>query len=188
MIAQELELVTPNLVLNTILPPNLDSLGIPKTPPVPVKMVNTLGLIPVLIEGFKEQQTTIDSLNQRLSNLESVVKNCCSIQPNTGYRTNLNTPNTNVILKDNLTIILDQSQPNPFKDETDINYTLPLEIKSASIIFYDQTGRVINKVELKDRGQGTIHIYAPNLSSGLYTYSLIVDGSLIETKTMVKTK
>lgn len=56
------------------------------------------------------------------------------------------------------------------------------------MIFYDKSGHVLQKVELTERGHGTVHIYAPDLSSGLYTYSLVVDGNVLEMKRMVKTK
>jgi hypothetical protein len=65
---------------------------------------------------------------------------------------------------------------------------LPENIGNAKIMFYDVSGRIINAVELNGTGDGTLHVYASNLSSGIYTYALIVDGKVIDTKKMVRTK
>lgn len=85
-------------------------------------------------------------------------------------------------------IILDQNAPNPFAEDTDIRYVIPETVKKADIIIYNKSGIVLKSVDVKTKGEGTLHIYAADLSSGLYVYSLIVDGKVMETKTMAKAK
>jgi len=85
-------------------------------------------------------------------------------------------------------IILNQNDPNPFAEETDITYYLPETVGTATIMFYDNTGVVIKAVQLQSKGNGTLHVFASNLSSGIYTYALIADGKLIDTKKMMKSK
>ncbi len=60
------------------------------------------------------------------------------------------------------------------------------DVNKAQIIFYDNSGTVLKTVDINDKGAGQINVYAPDLSSGVYSYSLIADGKLIETKKMVK--
>ena len=43
-------------------------------------------------------------------------------------------------------------------------------------------------VEVQERGSGSLTVFAEKLSSGIYSYSLIADGKLIDTKKMVCTK
>jgi hypothetical protein len=43
-------------------------------------------------------------------------------------------------------------------------------------------------VDVKEKGKGQLNVFAADLSSGVYTYSLIADGKLIETKKMVCNK
>ncbi len=43
-------------------------------------------------------------------------------------------------------------------------------------------------VDITASGNGMIKVYAANLSSGIYTYSLVVDGKVVETKKMMRTK
>jgi hypothetical protein len=55
-------------------------------------------------------------------------------------------------------------------------------------MFYDNNGRVLKTVVINERGRGSMQVYASNLSSGIYTYSLVADGKLIDTKKMVCSK
>lgn len=56
------------------------------------------------------------------------------------------------------------------------------------MLFTDQNGRVIKRAEIMERGNGSITVYAYNLSEGIYTYTLIADGKVVESKSMVCTK
>jgi hypothetical protein len=188
LIAQDLQGVLPELVHEFKVPLLPDTLGnVDSTGLLPSYLgVNYLGLIPYLIGGIKEQQSTIDSLKQadslllnRLNQLEQMINNCCNSQTGSlriGQK---------VDLTDVTTIVLNQNIPNPFSEETFINFTVPSTIKNALIIIYDKTGNVLKTVPISERGESSIHIYAANLSSGTYTYSLICDGQLIDTKQMV---
>jgi len=41
-------------------------------------------------------------------------------------------------------------------------------------------------VDITARGAGSLLAYGADLSSGIYTYSLLVDGKVMETKKMIK--
>lgn len=45
---------------------------------------------------------------------------------------------------------------------------------------------LIQSTELTQKGKGTLNVFASDLSSGIYTYTLVVDGKIIETRKMVK--
>jgi len=93
---------------------------------------------------------------------------------------------SSIALSNNETIILNQNAPNPFKDKTEITYTIPEAVKNAVILFYDHSGKVIQKFEISHRGAGSLTVYGEDLTSGVYTYSLIIDGENHQTKRMVK--
>jgi hypothetical protein len=177
LIAQDVEKLLPELVKNFVEPAEYDSLGKIKTNPVEFKAVNYIALIPYLIAGMQEQQAQI-------ANLQNQINSCC---PNNSKSTNQGHIITTT-LTDIATIILDQNEPNPFAEETNINYFIPESAGKAELMFYTNDGRLINKVEIKEKGQGTLHIYASDLSSGFYTYTLIVSGKVVETKKMMKEK
>jgi hypothetical protein len=43
-------------------------------------------------------------------------------------------------------------------------------------------------VKINERGFGEMIVYAEKLSSGIYSYSLITDGKVIDTKKMICSK
>ena len=49
-------------------------------------------------------------------------------------------------------------------------------------------GWVIKVVDIKEKGSGQLQVFAQNLTDGIYTYSIVFDGKVIETKKMVKAK
>jgi len=81
--------------------------------------------------------------------------------------------------------ILDQNSPNPYKEETIIKYKLPESVKEAKIEFNNIDGELVKTDYLQGRGNGVMHVYASNLSSGIYTYTLIADGKVIDTKKLI---
>jgi len=66
LIAQEVELILPNLVNKKKM--NIEGLG-----EIDLKSVNYTGLIPILIQGIQEQQEIIESQEERIAKLEALV-------------------------------------------------------------------------------------------------------------------
>ncbi len=82
--------------------------------------------------------------------------------------------------------MLGQNAPNPFAEHTVITYNVPEKYTFAQIIFKTIEGKIIRTVDIEKKGKGQLNVFANDLSNGLYVYSLIVDGKLIDTKKMVK--
>ncbi len=133
--------------------------------------VDYIGLIPVLIESIKEQQNKIDELNEKLENVE--------------YR-----KSNNYALDEALAIkpALKQNAPNPFKNETVIEYFVPENAAKASIYVYDMTGAQLKEFKINTKGNGSLTIKGSEFKAGMYIYSLIVDDQLVDTKRMTLTK
>lgn len=192
VIAEEIERVLPELV-KTSASPNMINGGTPNGQSISLKAVNYAGLIPLLIANSQEQRSVIDSLQARLKQLEEsflalsqTVNSCCNA---TRPKTLPGNPSTiDLDLGASNSIILNQNDPNPFAEETKIGYNIPEDVQKAEIIFYDNKGRVLKTIVINERGTGTIRVFASNLSSGIYTYSLIADNKLIDTKKMVCSK
>jgi hypothetical protein len=174
-IAQELQPVIPEVV-------SADKEGI--------MYIDYSRMVPVLSEAIKEMNSTIQqkdsiisNLDARLTALEDLVAQCCE-----GTKILFdNTMNVREVeLSDIPAIVLDQNQPNPFAENTSISYFIPDNVISAQIIFTDNKGRILKIVEITDRGKGMLKVYAQDLSSGIYSYSLVADGKTIDTKKMVK--
>jgi hypothetical protein len=136
------------------------------------------------------QDLTNSILQDQLNQLQTAINNCCSISRSTPSPTNnqsqLSIKQIDVELTDAQTIVLEQNVPNPFAEQTTINYALPDNTVKAQILFYNAQGKLIQSTELTQKGKGTLNVFASDLSSGIYTYTLLVDGKIIETKKMVK--
>ena len=79
---------------------------------------------------------------------------------------------------------LGQNTPNPFKNSTVIEYSLPVDEKNASILIFNLNGQTLQEYKLLET-KGSITIDSNVLSKGLYLYSLISDGQEIATKKML---
>jgi hypothetical protein len=150
-------------------------------------------VVPVLVEAIQEQSAIIshqdsllNDLTNRLNNLENCINalNLCNqnqpsqmAQPTTGQTITLNTVQS---------IVLNQNVPNPFAEQTVISYSIPESVQKANILFYDSNGKMINNVDIKERGNSQLNVFANDLSTGIYTYSLVADGQIVATKKMVK--
>jgi hypothetical protein len=177
-IAQELEQVLPELVYDVIRPEILDDEGNVKYEKLPHKAVNYDGLIAVLVSGMQEQQKQIDELKKIVSGQQPALS-----------QNNLTLPVTNIELNDSKSLVLDQNVPNPFAEQTIIMYSLPENVSKAQLLFYNIEGKLINVADLEETpGKGQVNVIANDLSNGTYTYTLIVDGKVIDTKKMVRNK
>jgi hypothetical protein len=191
LLAQEVEQVLPEFVKQVHTPVRYDSSGVAISQSLTFKGVNYVGFVPILIAAVKDldkENHKLDSVNQaqneRLQLLEEKIASladCCSkgsAPQGADQRVDLS----------DYAIILDQNSPNPFAEQTKITYVVPVDIKDARILFSDNNGRVLKTVTIAERGPGSLTVYASNLSSGVYTYSLIADNKLIDTKKMNCTK
>ncbi len=161
----------------------------------------------------QKQDSTITSLQNQISQLSSLISDCCNSHGNHGdHGDNLipsgsNNPDqnnrsinandvvqqggttlTDVELSNKNIVVLNQNVPNPFAEQTTISYYLPDNIQRSQILFFEQSGKIIKSVDLTEKGKGQLNVFANDLTSGIYTYSLIVDGQIVETKKMIKAK
>ena len=131
--------------------------------------INYTELIPLLISTIQEQNDRITALESQLS------------QDNSSSQ-------KQVAAKNSVVAKLYQNNPNPFNQSTAINYDLPLETNQANLYIYDMNGTQIAAYSLTELGCGSITISAGELNAGMYLYSLIADGQLVDTKQMILTK
>ena len=113
------------------------------------------------------------------------MKNCCVLNEK------LSEESINIELKDNhdkSEAYIEQNNPNPFYENTVIKYFLPKNFGKAQISFSDLNGQILKTIHLQNDGLGTISLSARELAAGTYTYTLILDGRIIDTKKMVLTR
>ena len=132
--------------------------------------VNYSALVPVLVEAFKEQQRTIESLQRTIDELQANPKGTCGLG-GTEYSK----------------CVLYQNTPNPTNSSTTIDCFLDAYVSKATIAVYDLNGLQLKEYPVYHQGKNAIIIEANEFKPGIYMYSLLVDGKLIDTKRMVIT-
>jgi len=79
--------------------------------------------------------------------------------------------------------LLSQNVPNPFYQTTTINYNLPFVIVKANINVFNIHGSLVKTIPIN--GNGSVSIARGELVTGIYIYTLNVDGRVIDTKKMI---
>ena len=87
-----------------------------------------------------------------------------------------------------LTTELYQNTPNPFTENTVIPCSVAEGVTTAMIYIYDLSGKQVDQYPVEGRGKTFVTISARSLDAGMYLYSLIADGNVIDTKRMILTK
>lgn len=186
-ISQEVEEVLPALIEEVHKPAMVNKDGSEQIPAVDYKAVNYLGFIALLTKAMQEQQDEIQNqkdqlvlLRQQIDDLRDLVlaKNAMPA----------GIPNQQVTLADSEEIKLYQNVPNPFSESTLILYDIPVQFVQAHIMFGTIDGRIIRSVPITSNGSGQIEVLSGDLSSGIYTYTLVVDGRVIATHKMIRSK
>ena len=82
-----------------------------------------------------------------------------------------------------------QNYPNPFNPKTIIRFQIN-RLSDINISVYDIQGKLITELVKQKYNAGTYEVdfTRNNYSSGIYFYSLIIDGSVIKTKKMILIK
>lgn len=76
----------------------------------------------------------------------------------------------------------------PNGKENKISFFIDNYSKKASLNIYNINGKLIKDVSIKGFGKGEIEIEGGELGAGVYIYSLIVDGVVVDSKQMMLTK
>lgn len=162
-IAQEVESVFPELV-------KTDSI-------TKLKAIDYDGMIPVLLSCIKEQQNKIEALEASVNELTSTPKQNAQKRIITSSKTT----------ETDLGNTLYQNAPNPFSQSTVIEYYVKESVKDARICIYNMNGSQLKSIKITENEAGSITINSRDLKAGMYLYSLIADGNLVDTKRMVLT-
>ncbi|MES2656032.1 MAG: tail fiber domain-containing protein [Bacteroidota bacterium] len=129
-----------------------------------------------LVKAVQEQQAQIEELKALVAALSGKEIGKAAVTGTT----------SNVSLSDKNAIVLNQNVPNPFAESTVITYNVPNTFQKAQIVFTTAEGKVIRTHDITEKGKGQLNIFADDLTSGIYVYTLVVDGKSVETKKMVK--
>ena len=129
-----------------------------------------------LVKAVQELATTNDALQSQIANLQNQINQ---------LKGNTSTANS---ITSSSTARLEQNNPNPFNSSTTIHYYLPNNIGNAFINIYSGNGSVMKSMPLGTKVSGQITVKPGELTSGVYYYTLMVDGKTVDSKQMILTK
>lgn len=138
------------------------------------KCINYMEMIPLLVQSIGELNARIAELETANGKLRAAAKGkgttgTDGMQAGSGIAT----------------ASLSQNVPNPFTVNTDIKMNIPETVAKAFLCIYDMSGKQLRQEVISGRGETSFTVSAEDLGSGMYLYSLITDGMVVETKRMV---
>lgn len=142
------------------------------------RYINYLELVPVLISAINELYDAIEDAGLMLG-----------VQTqSTGAKGAKLGVGADATTEENEGAKLYQNTPNPFSAETVIEYYVPAGAKSATLYVFNLSGEMLQSYTLKQYGHGTVTVSVGTLAAGMYVYSLVVDGQIVDSKQMILTK
>ncbi len=127
-----------------------------------------------LQKRLNNQENEINEIKNAIKDISSSVEECCKIsQQNVELNNKGETP------------YLEQNTPNPFSETTIIKYFIPANVVSAIVSIKDINGKELSKFSIVEKGNGQIILTAGTLKSGTYTYDLIIEGKVADSKKMI---
>ena len=135
--------------------------------------INYVEMVPILVQAINELSAKVAELEGKDSTVKKV----------SAKTTAINDVDGSVEV-----LALGQNKPNPFGTSTEIEVSVPESVQSAFVYVYDLQGKKVQQVNLTARGKQTVQLNAADLTDGMYLYSLIADGKVVETRRMIVDK
>jgi hypothetical protein len=148
--------------------------------------VNYSAIIPILVEAIKEENKKVIDLEEKLVLFkQEVEKMGMNISECCDKKGDINSIRNEIVSESNLF----QNVPNPFTEKTTIAYSIQENGKNAQILILNMQGETIKSYKnlAVENGKGSIIINGGDLKSGMYLYTLIVNGKEVDTKRMILT-
>lgn len=128
------------------------------------KSINYVEMIPLLVQSINELKLKIEEMESKKGSETALINN---------------------VRENDVNAVLYQNSPNPFSTSSIVKLIIPNSAKTALMYIYDMTGKQIDKLTISERGNVSLTLNNDKLNSGMYLYSLIVDGKIIDTKRMI---
>ena len=138
------------------------------------KSINYVEMVPLLVQSIKELSAEVATLKEQLG-IQDPSK---PVMKAKGQTTAIEETETDVVT-------MSQNKPNPFSDSSVITLNIPETTKSAVIGIYDMSGKQVQAINVPQRGQTDITVFAAGLTPGMYVYNLIVDGKVQVSRKMI---
>lgn len=137
------------------------------------KSINYVEMVPLLVQAINELSAKISALEGGETSTKHAIPSATAI----------NSADENVTI-----LSLGQNKPNPFGETTSIAVSVPKDVQTAFLYVYNLNGNKVAQVDITARGATSVTLTAATLSEGMYLYSLVADGKIVETRRMIVEK
>lgn len=120
------------------------------------------------------QKTEMESL--RTEN-EQLKKDIADIKKALGMKSD-EAAEKNALVVDKIQDVL-QVSPNPFSDKINVTFTVDEKASAVSLLISDASGRLVQSVNITERGKVKQEISTAGFASGIYYCKLVVDGKQV---------
>ena len=134
------------------------------------KSINYVEMVPILVQAINELKEEITELRGG------------DVKPQTRALEGEGNSDDVALLS------LGENKPNPFSGTTTIPVSIPESVQTAFIYVYDLTGKKVQQTDITARGRQNVQLDASALTDGMYLYSLIADGKVVQTRRMIVEK
>ena len=151
-----------------------------RTESKPLLTYNSSSLTYVIINAIKEMdaarladKTTNDSLRLVVQNLHEHISR-------------LEASNS-VPLTEPMDVILEQNNPNPFSDNASITYYIPEKVNGKAEMLIGSTDQnvILKQFPLEKGKPAQLYVDAKDFKTGVYVYSLAVNGKILAAKKLI---
>ncbi len=192
IIAQEMQEIAPYMITETKFEKSSD--GNERSSAGTYLTYSANALPYMLINAIQDQQEIIEEkeeklmeLTQQVEDIERKLEKVLEIVEASGSGGGIDVGKikTQVELKGSELASLSQNRPNPFQGSTVIDYEIPSSAKNAELNFYSPNGQLVKTVAIDHTGVGELTFRASDVPSGVYSYTLVIDGNEVSSKLMV---
>ncbi len=142
------------------------------------KAVNYSGLVPVLIAGMQEQQRDMESKDLQINALEERINRLARVLSQMASdRAGAVLEKTNAPVAATSQLI--GNRPNPFQQNTTIDFELDPKVLAATLCIFNMEGKEVKRMVLEARGKGSVDMSFPDLAAGVYMCSIVADGKAL---------
>ena len=138
------------------------------------KSINYVEMVPILVQAINELKAELTELRGSDEKTQTRASEGDAKHDEMGEKVTL--------------LSLGENRPNPFSNTTAIPVSIPEDVQRAFIYVYDLTGKKVQQVDIPARGKQNITLDASALTDGMYLYSLIADGKVVQTRRMIVEK
>ncbi len=148
--------------------------------------INASSLKWMIVNAIQEQQNIIEAQEDKIATLE---ERLAKIEARLNKPTTIDIDiNQQSLELNGRGAYLEQNQPNPFNSNTLIKYHVPTDAANALVNIFNTKGQLIHSERIVQTGTGEIQVKAGTIVAGTYSYSLVVNGKITDTKRMVIVK